>query len=110
MKKKCSYCSIEVATEPNGLCKECVKRKKLIPIRKWLWRLTKHYLFIFRHWSKCSTCVKRDVCAYYQDFIQDIIINGETRGAFEIHGILWLHCSFYLKGELPDRSLKVMRG
>jgi len=110
MKKKCSYCSIEVATEPNGLCKECVERKKLIPIRKWLWRLTKQYLFEFRHYMKCSTCVKRDVCVFHQQMIQDIIVNGETRGVFEIHGILWWRCSFYLKGELPDRSLKVMRG
>lgn len=75
--------------------------------RKWLWRLTKHYLFEFNHLAKCSTCVKRDVCRYNSMMISDIIVNGETRGAFEIYGVLHKYCSFYLNGELPDRSLKV---
>ena len=95
----------------SGMVEQAVNRSEMLKKRrrKWLWRLTKQYLFEFRHWAKCSTCIKRDVCEYHHDMIQEIIVNGEERGAFEIFGVQWWRCSFYVKGELPDRSLKVVR-
>ena len=77
--------------------------------RAWKWRLTKECLFIFRHLSLCSSCVKQDVCGHYSSFIENIVINGETRGVFEVYGVLWRYCSFFLEGKLPDRGLKVKR-
>jgi len=77
--------------------------------RAWKWRLTKEYLFIFRHLSLCSTCVKQDVCSHYSGFIEDILVNGETRGVFEVRGVLWRYCSFYQEGRILDRGLKVKR-
>ena len=77
--------------------------------RAWKWRLTKEYLFIFRHLSLCSICVKQDVCSHYSSFIEDILVNGETRGVFEVRGVLWRYCSFYQEGRIPDRGLKVKR-
>lgn len=108
--KKCSYCSIELATEENGLCKKCATQKKLRPIKAWRWRLTKYYLFLFRHVSLCGSCVKRDVCRFYNDFIQEILIQGETKGTFATPmSVLWYRCDFFLNGKLPDRSIKVKR-
>ena len=108
-KMKCCYCRLEKATEPDRLCKQCAKRIKEKPIRNWKWRLTKHYLFIFRHFAKCSTCVKGDVCRFHDSFIKDILFYGESKGVFRINSFLWKYCDFYLEGNLPDRSLKVER-
>jgi len=83
------------------------KRNKAID--KWLWRLTKHYLFWFRHCTQCATCIKRDVCRFHDRYISDIIISGEAKGTLKLMGILWWRCSFYVQGELPDRRLKVER-